>query len=381
VIDSFGLLGLLFLLFTGGGAKAPTTPRRPAPRPPPMLPPGGGLVSTWPAQPATGLPAFPGSGWEYDEPPPAAVKQRAAELVPVLVKKGIGAKQIEQTAGRWIAYRVEKMRSGKNGITAWRLKATTTAPAPATRATSSPASPAAPAASLPSLPGHILTASSPGLPTAVGDRVVQVVAGRTYQWTMQVNTEDPRVTAEVIAKIIVAAGGVDVVVSRDRPFLVLYVQRAAGTGVVPLNKPSTLQVAGATVTCTILDGVEVKPKTAPPPAPLPPGVVSTTAPSSPAAVPVSTAAPAAAVNPLNMPDLKYGMGLKPAAPVPEVAIVQRRLGLTPVDGRFGGDTRDAVIKFQVSAGLAPNQPIAQLRTRGFGAVKQATWVKLFAVRA
>lgn len=383
MIDAFGLLGLLFLLFTGGkGGPASSTPRRPAPRPPPMLPPGGGLVSTWPTQTPAGLPAFP-NGWEYDEPPPPAVKQRAAQLVSVLVKKGIGARQVEQTAGRWITYRVEKMRSGKTGITAWRLKATTAPALPAPRATNTPAAPAAPAApvasNLPTLPGYILTASSPGLPTATGDRVMQVVEGRWYQWTIQIDTSDPAITAEIIAALVVKQGGLDVVVSRDRPFLVLYVQRARANGVVPLRKPISIKEVNGTV--TVLDGVEVKPKAVPPTA-LPPGVVSTTAPSSPAAVPVSTAPVSTpAVDPLAMPELKYGMGLKPAAPVPEVMIVQKRLGLKPEDGRFGTDTRDAVINFQKRTGLAPNLPLADLRKRGFGAVKQATWVKLFAVRA
>jgi peptidoglycan hydrolase-like protein with peptidoglycan-binding domain len=80
-----------------------------------------------------------------------------------------------------------------------------------------------------------------------------------------------------------------------------------------------------------------------------------------------------------MPDLKYGDGLLPKAPLPDVVLVQQKLGIKS-DGRFGNETRDAVIAFQVKTGLAPNQPLAQLRARGFGAVKQATWVKLFAVQ-
>jgi len=93
--------------------------------------------------------------------------------------------------------------------------------------------------------------------------------------------------------------------------------------------------------------------------------------------------PAAAVTPIaaQMPELAYGRGLKPAAPDPNVALVQQRLGVTPADGRFGNGTRDAVIAFQVKTGLAPNLPIADLRKRGFGAVKRATWEKLLEARA
>ena len=39
-----------------------------------------------------------------------------------------------------------------------------------------------------------------------------------------------------------------------------------------------------------------------------------------------------------------------------------------------------MIEFQRRTGLAPNQTNAQLKARGFGVVKQATWTKLFDVR-
>lgn len=364
MIDAFGLLGLLFLLFTGGkGGGSSSTPRGPAPRPPPMLPPGGGLVTSWPGQPTSGLPAFP-NGWEYDEPPPAAVKQRAAQLVSVLVKKGIGARQVEQTAGRWITYRVEKMRSGKTGITAWRLKAATAPALPAPRATSSPASPASPAAYNPglTLPGYVLTSTSAGMPVQAGDRVAQIVAGRWYQWTVIIDTADPKVTADAIAKGVSLGGGVDVVVSRDRPFLVLYVQQAKVSGVVPLNKPQTVEFAGAKATITFLEAKEVKPKA---PAALPPGVVSTTAPSSPAAVPVATAAP----GPRALPMLRRGAGIKPQKPSADVKLLQQKLGIA-ADGQFGAGTEARVKSYQKSHGLAAD-----------GIVGAQTWSSLFAVRA
>jgi peptidoglycan hydrolase-like protein with peptidoglycan-binding domain len=86
--------------------------------------------------------------------------------------------------------------------------------------------------------------------------------------------------------------------------------------------------------------------------------------------------------PLVLRDLKMGDGLAPAEPLEEVKIVQRRLNMKLVDGRFGGGTRDAVIAFQLESGLAPKGvKLEELRKRGFGAVKKATWEKLFAVRA
>jgi peptidoglycan hydrolase-like protein with peptidoglycan-binding domain len=63
-----------------------------------------------------------------------------------------------------------------------------------------------------------------------------------------------------------------------------------------------------------------------------------------------------------------------------VKIVQRRLRIKD-DGQFGDGTRNAVIAFQVQTGLAPKLPLEQLRARGFGAVKRATWEKLLSVQA
>jgi hypothetical protein len=186
------------------------------------------------------------------------VQQRAAQLVSQLWAAGAGASKIEQTAGRWIAYRAEKVRSGKQGVVAYR-QATKRLPAPAGQP--KPAQQPAPAKPV---------VRSPGVPQAPARAAAA-----------------PAATAPVI------------------------------------NVPAT--------------------------------------------------------SPMNMPDLKYGMGLKPAAPVADVALVQQKLGVAPIDGRFGKDTQTAVIKFQQRTGLAPaNQTIEQLRARGFGAVKQATWIKLFA---
>jgi hypothetical protein len=267
-------LAAVFFLWLLGMSRASSTsspvPAPSSPAPSEILLPPVYLPATtkpapapWPQVVPSGLPSFPGPGWEFDEPPPKAVSERSRQLLDQLWRGGSGTFKIEQTAGRWIGYRAEVVRSGKKGVVAYRLKA---------------AAKASPSAS-------------------------------------------------------------------NRP-------------------PAPGAPAGA-------------PK--PPSAPAPPQVpVAMPSPVQPAQPPAAVPAPGSQVS---MPDLKYGDGLKPKAPVPEVKLVQQRLGVEPIDGRFGAETRDAVIRFQVQTGLAPNEPIETLRKRGFGAVKKATWTKLFAVRA
>jgi len=264
MFDGAGILGLLALLFSGGAKTSPVS--RPA------LPSGTPSSSTmpppWPQVVPAGLPAFPGKGWEYDEPPPIVVQQRAGQLVSQLWAAGAGTYKMEQTAGRWIAYRAEKVKSGKRGVVAYRLKSAQPS-TPSVMTQRPPA--AAPAAPAP----RVVT--SPGVPQAPRAAAPAAPAAQPVAWNVKVGP--------------------------------------------------------------------------------------------------------AAVSPLQMPDLRIGDGLKPKAPLPDVALVQQKLGVAP-DGRFGKDTQTAVIKFQQKTGLAPaNQTIEQLRARGFGAVKQATWIKLFAVRA
>ena len=148
--DGLGILGLLLLAFSGGGEKAPAAK--------PGLPPGP--PAPWPAALPSDLPRFPGTGWEYDEPPPPAVQERARQLVSPLWKRGKGSHQTEQTAGRWITYRAEIVRSGNQGIVAYRLKSDS---APVARAPSAPSSPR------PSSPAS--TSRSPGLPQKPGATV------------------------------------------------------------------------------------------------------------------------------------------------------------------------------------------------------------------
>lgn len=348
--DPIGLLAFLWLLIRGsGGGSAPS------PRPAQPLPSGGTTpylpASTqtppWPAAQPTGLPSFPGNGWEYDEPPPASVKQRAAALVSPLWTSGAGAHKVEQTAGRWIAYRAEKVRSGKKGVVAYRVKAGAAAAPGATASRPPAAAPRpAPATATP-------TASNP---------VVQLTAGATYRFTARVDLRSGMTPAD-LATLLAAGGATEISVEVGPPVIVRYVSKYGQNAQIELNRPISIKLGAFDVSITFLAIARVN-QTASAPAPA-------------AGVPVSLPAPIQTA----LPDLKYGDGLKPKPPVEEVKIVQQRLRVTPVDGRFGTTTRDAVIDFQVRTGLAPNVKRAELVKRGFGAVKKATWEKLFTVQA
>lgn len=67
-----------------------------------------------------------------------------------------------------------------------------------------------------------------------------------------------------------------------------------------------------------------------------------------------------------LPTLRYGAGLKPQAPNPDVRVLQQRLGIT-ADGQFGSGTRAAVIEYQKRKGLGVD-----------GVVGPETWSALFA---
>jgi|SRR5882724_730503 len=75
----------------------------------------------WPQAMPSGLPPFP-AGWTPDNPPPPAVVSRSWQLLAPLWKRGSGARQTEQTNGRWITYVATPMGGGKRGVTAWRTK-------------------------------------------------------------------------------------------------------------------------------------------------------------------------------------------------------------------------------------------------------------------
>ncbi len=118
----------LFALWAFSGKAAPAPTRRPPRVPTPRTGPHrhARVVRRPPPAPwrlvvPVGLPNFPGSGWEPDEPPPGLVVARAQQLLRPLWRRGVGTSKIEQTAGRWIAYRATRMGT-KKGVVAWRPK-------------------------------------------------------------------------------------------------------------------------------------------------------------------------------------------------------------------------------------------------------------------
>ncbi len=81
------------------------------------------VPTPWPQAKPTGLPPFP-SGWEPDQPPPAAVVTRAWQLLPKLWKSGKpGGTAVETIKGRWITFQAQWHGKGKKGVTAYRTKA------------------------------------------------------------------------------------------------------------------------------------------------------------------------------------------------------------------------------------------------------------------
>ncbi len=121
-MEAFSLF-VLWLLFgrCGSSSSTPYVPALPGGEP---GWPGSPISYTppWPQTAPSGLPPFPGSAWEFDEPPPAAVQQRARQLVDSLWAQGSGAFRVEQTAGRWIAYQAQVVASGRKGVVAYRQK-------------------------------------------------------------------------------------------------------------------------------------------------------------------------------------------------------------------------------------------------------------------
>lgn len=306
---------------------------------------------SWPQALPKGLPPFPGSGWEFDLPTPPAVHQRAAQLVDPLWRQGSGAHRTEQTAGRWITYRAEVVRSGKKGVVAYRVRSSSPA------LPSSPSSPSSPStASLPAMGLPEILVASAGWPQAMaGGGSVEVIAGRWYQWSARVDLltvgPPPADMAAGIARGLAVAGAVQVVVSGGPPYMVAYKLKAQHTTRVPLGVAIKFDIDGVSGSITFLSGKETEaPKAPPAPAEKNPGQVS---------FPVG-----------ERRDLKLGDRGE------DVRVVQTKLGID-ADGIFGPKTRDAVIAFQREHGLAPDLPLPQLRARGFGAVKQATWRALF----
>jgi hypothetical protein len=117
----------------------------------------------WPQALPAGLPPFP-AGWEYDNPPSAAVRTRAWQLLDSLWKQGQGSSTTELTAGAWKIYRAEITAGGKRGVVAYRVKQ---------GAKASPAGKPAPGRSAspgqPQPQGYKTSTSSPSSPAALPD--------------------------------------------------------------------------------------------------------------------------------------------------------------------------------------------------------------------
>jgi len=101
----------------------------------------------WPTALPEGLPPFP-AGWEHDEPPSAAVRARAWQLLEELWARGEGSSSTEKTGMQWTTYRAERTRGGKKGVVAYRIRRVRSVPSPRAR----PAPGAAPAARATSRP-------------------------------------------------------------------------------------------------------------------------------------------------------------------------------------------------------------------------------------
>lgn len=248
---------LFFALVWASLGRSLSTPEgAPPARPQPQLPPG---TPEWPAAPPAPVPppgsmppTFPGPSWEYDEPPPPEVQQRARELLASLWKRGQGSFASAMTNGRWITYRAEITRGGKQGVVAYRVRAAAARAAARPRARPAPAPARAAARPAP--------APAPRAPAPQPARRVKVTVG-----------------------------------------------------------PAQIH-------------------------------------------PAQPVAPSSA---MSLPTLRYGMGLKPQAPHPDVRLLQQRLGIT-ADGQFGSGTRAAVIEYQRRKGLGVD-----------GVVGKETWGALF----
>lgn len=105
-----------------GPVAPPPAPLPPFPSPSaPTVTPAAYHPPAWPQVVPAGLPAFPGPGWTADEPPGPGVVARAWALLSQLWASGAGTFKIEQTQGRWIAYRATAMGT-KKGVVAYKLR-------------------------------------------------------------------------------------------------------------------------------------------------------------------------------------------------------------------------------------------------------------------
>lgn len=169
-MDAILGLGLLWALLGcrggGGGSSAPAQPAMPGGEPGWPGSPISVPTSTppWPQVVPETLPSFPGPGWEFDEPPPPAVQERARALLSTLWARGSGASKIEQTAGRWIAYQAQVVASGKKGVVAYRERKAAAPAAPAGGGVTASRAAPRPTAAPPARPAARPTAARPAPP-------------------------------------------------------------------------------------------------------------------------------------------------------------------------------------------------------------------------
>lgn len=166
---------VLLLAWAFGGSRDSKTPAN-APRSPRVGPAGGApralpssTTTPWPQVLPDGLPPFPGAGWEYDEPPPKEVQQRAQQLVNPLWTEGNGASRTEKTGARWITYRAELVKGGTKGVVAYRVKAQSVKPpsTPPVRTATRPPSDPAPAPPAPAAVPSVVIPPPMAMPTPV----------------------------------------------------------------------------------------------------------------------------------------------------------------------------------------------------------------------
>lgn len=74
----------------------------------------------WPAPVPDDLPSFP-AGWEFDRPLRPEVVARAAQLIPSLWARGLGARVVEFIGGRWVTF-VAADHAGKRAVEAYRVR-------------------------------------------------------------------------------------------------------------------------------------------------------------------------------------------------------------------------------------------------------------------
>jgi peptidoglycan hydrolase-like protein with peptidoglycan-binding domain len=348
MLDAAGLFGLALLWLLGGGGSAARpggggAGAKQQPKPRPQLPPGQqtSTAPPWPQAVPSGLPPFPGAGWQFDEPPPAAVVQRAGQLVSQLWSGGAGTFKIEQTGGRWIAYRAEIVKSGKEGVVAYRVKGAT----PAKPTTNTKDRAQLPPVDVPYLPPALQAILASTAPAPASAQVVQLQAGHWYQFSMLINGPDG--LSMGIVQGLTIAGAVNIAVSSTAPYAVGYQLKPKTSFSVPLGVAIEMNVAGVKATMTYLRVVEISDPTkqepyGPPP---PPPAPAKPPPDEALAPPIMASTAPAAASLRTLPTLRRGDGIKPKPPNPDVKLMQQKLGIL-ADGEFGGDTETALRAYQ-----------------------------------